>query len=304
MPADHNGAGSAEPGDDGPARQRRVNEVFGAAAPYWRDVYGGDDLESIVYGDRLGLGLRWARDLRPRPGARALDVGCGAGLLTAGLVDLGYAVDAVDASSPMLALVQGLVAGRRLTGMVTVSVGDVHALHWPDATFDLVTALGVLPWLHSPERAVMEMARVARPGGHVLLSADNSLRLSHLLDPRLNPALGPLRRRVGAGLRRAGLRRAGARPIGERRYTPRHVDGMIAGAGLRKLRGATVGFANFSFLGRPVLGEQRGQALHRRLQRLADRELPVVRSLGSHYVVLAAKAGGLPGCRSGGGSSP
>jgi hypothetical protein len=69
----------------------------------------------------------------------------------------------------------------------------------------------------------------------------------------------------------------------------RQIDRMFEEAGLVKARSATVGFGPFTMWAREIVPQATGIALHRSLQRLADRGVPIVRSLGSHYVVLASK---------------
>lgn len=53
---------------------------------------------------------------------------------------------------------------------------------------------------------------------------------------------------------------------------------------------ATIGFGPFTFWRRPVLSEPEGMRLHRSLQGAADRRVPLVRSTGAQYLVLAHKA--------------
>ncbi len=48
---------------------------------------------------------------------------------------------------------------------LTFTTGDVYALDFPDATFDVVHAHQVLQHLTDPVRALREMRRVTRPGG-------------------------------------------------------------------------------------------------------------------------------------------
>src|SRR5581483_5782233 len=182
---------------------------------------------------------------------------------------------AIDASAAMVDRTRRQAAACRVGERLAAAVGDVHALPCADATYDVVVALGVLPWLAAPERALREIARVTRPGGAIILTTDNSTALVHLLDPRLHPALRPLKRRVRPLLKRRGLR-----PTPSLAYYPRRiVDAMLVRAGLRKLRGRTVGFGPFTFWGHGVAPTRLGIALHDRLQRLADRNVPIVRSL-------------------------
>ena len=103
-----------------------------------------------------------------RPGTSVLDVGCGAGSVTADLAALvapGRVVG-VDTSVQALGLARDLVAARGL-GNVTFVPGDVGALEFGDGEFDVVHAHQVLQHLPDPVAALREMRRVCRPGGLV-----------------------------------------------------------------------------------------------------------------------------------------
>ncbi|HEX3791326.1 MAG TPA: methyltransferase domain-containing protein [Pseudonocardiaceae bacterium] len=99
-------------------------------------------------------------------GASLLDVGCGPGTITVELAQrvAPGRVTAIDASEPVLAEARSLAAERGVTS-VEFTTGDVHALDFPDNTFDLVHAHQVLQHVHDPVLALREMARVCRPGG-------------------------------------------------------------------------------------------------------------------------------------------
>jgi SAM-dependent methyltransferase len=68
-----------------------------------------------------------------------------------------------------------------LEGVLRCRVADVHRLDVPTERYRLVVALGVVPWLHSPEVAVREMARVLRVAGHLIVNTDDRHRLTHFL---------------------------------------------------------------------------------------------------------------------------
>src|SRR5688572_15864127 len=69
----------------------------------------------------------------PPVGARALDAGCGTGFQAALLQELGYATSGVDLSAGLLA-----VARRNLPALA-LARGDLTALPYRDARFDVVT---------------------------------------------------------------------------------------------------------------------------------------------------------------------
>jgi SAM-dependent methyltransferase len=115
---------------------------------------------------------RWSRQvasifvaaLEADPGLRWLDVGCGTGALTASIVDLArpVAVDGVDASPAFIEEAQ-----RALSGAVEFQVASGEVLPFPASTFDFVVSGLALNFMPEPARALVEWARVARPGGRV-----------------------------------------------------------------------------------------------------------------------------------------
>ncbi|WP_138894833.1 class I SAM-dependent methyltransferase [Streptomyces chryseus] len=103
-----------------------------------------------------------------RPGLDVLDVGCGPGTITADLAALVAPgrVTAVDAAGEVLGRAREAAAERGLEN-VEFAVADVHALDFPDDSFDVVHAHQVLQHVGDPVRALREMRRVCRPGGVV-----------------------------------------------------------------------------------------------------------------------------------------
>lgn len=106
--------------------------------------------------------------LRPSPGQRLLDAGCGAGdvsreLATAVAPD--GEVVALDFSAATLA-----AARARDTGdAIRYVTGDVCALDFDDESFDGVWCERVLQHVEDPDAAIGELVRVTRTGGRVCL---------------------------------------------------------------------------------------------------------------------------------------
>ncbi len=99
-------------------------------------------------------------------GAHVLDVGCGPGTIT---LDIARRVApgpviGIDASADVIAQAQ-----RDTTGVdnIVFARGDVYALDFPDATFDVVHTHQVLQHLPDPVGALREMRRVCKPDGVV-----------------------------------------------------------------------------------------------------------------------------------------
>src|SRR5207248_2213229 len=134
------------------------------------------------------------------------------------------------------------------TDLLSLDIGDACSLTFEGGTFDLVIAIGVIPWLDQPLLAMQEMARVIKPGGYVILTADNQSRLNILLDPWLNPALAPLKRSVKDALQRVGLRHQSPNEIDSHFHNCRFIDTALADVDLAKTKGMTLGFGPFSLL--------------------------------------------------------
>ena len=264
-----------------------VEDVFDSSWSYWRDIYGDDSFAATVYQERHAGALAWMDSLHLPVGSPVLEIGCGAGFLTVALAARGLRVESIDSSAAMIDSTRARLADAGLADAVTPRVEDVHNLTAPDGSYAAVVALGVVPWLHSPERALREIARVLRPGGSLIITTDNRARLNFILDPRYNPVLVyPLKRQLKKVLERVGRRPLGVLPDV---HYPSRLDQLIRTAGLEKQQSRTVGFGPFSFLGLKFFGDARNVWLHQRLQRLADRGVPLLRLSGMNYCVLATK---------------
>jgi 2-polyprenyl-3-methyl-5-hydroxy-6-metoxy-1,4-benzoquinol methylase len=269
-------------------KQEKVNTYFQSQSSYWKDVYASNDVQGEIFRDRHAAALAWIDSLALAPGSQVLEIGCGAGFMAVALAQRGFRVQAIDAAEAMVELARLYAAESGTTELLSVDLGDVYSLPFENGSFDLVIALGVIPWLGQPELAIQEMARVTRPGGHVIFTSANALGLCRLLDPRKNPIYIALKPGVKEMLERIGLRRrspdATTTP-----HTRRFIDDVLATVQLVKTRSKTLGFGPFSFGGRHLFSEAVGKALHHRLQRLADRNVPIFRSTGTAYLILAGK---------------
>jgi 2-polyprenyl-3-methyl-5-hydroxy-6-metoxy-1,4-benzoquinol methylase len=117
---------------------------------------------------------------------RVLDAGCGTGFFSQMADARGAAVTSLDVGEQLLAEVARKCDTERV-------VGDLLALPFEDASFDVVICTEVIEHTITPQRAVAELARVLRPGGLLVLTTPNrawhfSVRLANAL--RLRPYEG------------------------------------------------------------------------------------------------------------------
>ena len=132
------------------------------------ELYTHGHHESVLRSHKWRTAANSAAYLLPHlaPGARVLDVGCGPGTITADLADLvpRGRVTGIDADAGIIE--QARAAGGARPNL-DFAVGDVYALGYPDASFDVVHAHQVLQHVTDPVGALREMIRVCRPGGVV-----------------------------------------------------------------------------------------------------------------------------------------
>lgn len=147
-------------------------EYYDAFAPsYERERHHG--YHALV--DRLetDLVLRYGR------GGRVLEAGCGTGMILKEVRPHAREAIGLDLSPGMLAIARG-----RGLPVVRASVTDIP---FPDDRFDVTYSFKVLAHVEDITRAMAEMARVTRPGGHVLAEFYNTWSLRYLVK-RLKPA--------------------------------------------------------------------------------------------------------------------
>lgn len=153
---------------------------------------------------------------RSGPG-RALDLGCGTGVVSIALAARGFEVVGVDHSKEMLSIAERKMTDRVVTGSCRFLVGDVRNLPFEDGAFDCVTCQGLLHHLPEMESCLRELDRVLRPGGSFYIS-----------EPCRDPT--PLRRALRPLWR---LSRIGRRP--RTRDGPESLEAAIAADELGRL---------------------------------------------------------------------
>lgn len=131
-----------------------------------------------VHGHLLTTGLA--------PGMRALDAGCGPGVITAVMAEVvgrQGSVLGVDLNAQRLAEARAHCAPLPQCSFLQ---GDLRKLELEDNTFDYVWCQFVIEYLPDPAGALAEFIRVARPGGRVVVADVDALGLQNWpLSPEL-----------------------------------------------------------------------------------------------------------------------
>ncbi|OGB04930.1 MAG: bifunctional 3-demethylubiquinol 3-O-methyltransferase/2-polyprenyl-6-hydroxyphenol methylase [Burkholderiales bacterium RIFCSPHIGHO2_12_FULL_69_20] len=142
---------------------------FGELAHRWWDQDG--DFRPLHQLNPLRLG--WIDQLVHLPGKRALDVGCGGGILAESMAQRGAEVLGIDLSTKPLKVAQlhALEAGVTNLRYREVAVEDLAAE--APTSFDVVTAMEMLEHVPDPASVVRACAALVKPGGWVFFSTIN-----------------------------------------------------------------------------------------------------------------------------------
>ena len=119
--------------------------------------------------------------------AQVLDVGCGAGRTSVPLREMGFSVTAIDLSSTMVELAKEV--GRACQADIDYRVMDVMDLSLASSTFEFAlfsyNGFELLPGRAGKERALREVFRVLKPGGHFIFSSHSPFALNQFALLRL-----------------------------------------------------------------------------------------------------------------------
>jgi ubiquinone/menaquinone biosynthesis C-methylase UbiE len=146
-----------------PAADESLFEHYAWLYAFFRDRVFRDDTDRIIT-------ALWPNG-QPAAGTRLIELGCGPGFYSCGLATRfpSLSVHGVDQSVRQLDCAK--TKARRL-GLLNCrfEADDVRDVTHADASFDVAIAARLFTVLPDPERALMEMHRILRPGGRCLIA--------------------------------------------------------------------------------------------------------------------------------------
>lgn len=102
-----------------------------------------------------------------------LDIGCGNGRFLHGMQQLGWTVKGVEFNASAVKTCR--------KSQLDVHHGDLFSAEFPDASFDAINLSHVIEHVPDPKALFIEMARILKPGGLLLLKTPNSQALGRAL---------------------------------------------------------------------------------------------------------------------------
>ena len=143
-------------------------EKFSQLAHRWWDP--GSEFKPLH--DINPLRLAWIAARAPLAGRKALDVGCGGGILAEAMAGGGAEVCGIDLSDQALKVAQLHLLESKLPVRYEAVSAEELAGRDPGG-FDIVTCMELLEHVPDPASTVAACARLLKPGGHAFFSTIN-----------------------------------------------------------------------------------------------------------------------------------
>lgn len=222
--------------------------------------------------------------------ARILDVGCGPGELIVSLLKKGYDLWGVDISQGMIEEAVKTIHEKGFPEWNQASVGDIEELDFNNSFFDVVVASGVIEYQKDDKKALVEMNRVLRKGGFLILNVTNKYSYIRILEGasariKQNTATKSMLDFIKSRLLRNG--KGSDRPlIPDRRvHSPKAFDRQIVVYGFEKI---THNYFHFGLLPKPLDSILRyiNEPISEKMEALTDSPFGI---FGGGYLVIARK---------------
>lgn len=108
--------------------------------------------------------------LQLQPDDELVEVACGSGVFLDEHTRQVKRIAGLDISDIQVRLARRRLADRVAAGSAEIVKGDALALPWGDEVFSAATCMGSMEYISDPTAALLEMRRVLRPGGRLVIS--------------------------------------------------------------------------------------------------------------------------------------
>ena len=266
-----------------------IISFFDQELRWWTDVYR-EDMPKGFFSFEMRQRLKLVTDLltaqiQKMDKPDVLDCGCGPGNILALLAPLRCKLTGLDLNQRYLDL-----AAKKVPG-ATLIEGSVERLPFPDASFDIVYAVGVLMYLNDDHMAAKEIARVTKDGGFVLISVPNYRMLHLFLDPYyifriFKKILGIETQPSDAGFDESKIRR----------YTLAQLRNLFREHDLHELHSRITSYGPLKFWRRELLPLATSIRISEFMRKLSERRMCAgMKRVGNHLILTLRKGSVFPG---------
>ena len=259
-----------------------IKSFFDNELDWWTDVYG-NSLPRGFFSFEMRRRLTLVTDLLSaeigkRDNPDVLECGCGPGDILAKLTPLQCKLTGLDLIPRYLSL-----ASKKVPAATLVE-GNVERLPFPDASFDIVFAVGLFQYVDDDHKAAGEIARVTKDGGMVLISAANYRMLHLLLDPYY---IFRFVKRVVGGKQPTNT---GFEESKMHRYSLAQLKNLFGEYGFHEMRSMVTSYGPPRFWRREILPLSASMRLSDAMRTLSDQRFgSALRRVGNHFVITLRK---------------
>ena len=239
------------------------------------------DLQSLIIQERDIYLLNYLDTLELKKGSRILDLRRDTGLTSENLLQ-GFIVVGIDSSDAEFESACENSKKFELGYHAPFLSGKGEQSDFSDDSFDAVIAAGLLEYLKWDRWALQEIYRLLKPGGYLIVSVPNRIRLSYITDPFF--LISNVFKRNDKYISRLTQKPPAAN---RNLYVPYSLKSMIIHLDFTMIDSLSQGFGPFFLLHR---FQRVSVKINQLLNQWSERKiLPFLSELGSNYIVLCQK---------------